>query len=52
MNFENLLGEQVFKKPNCNPFQSSLSLTIRAYFCITLACKCFAQFAWVAISTV
>ena len=52
MNFESLLGEQVFKNHNCNPFQSSLSLTIRAYFCITLACKCFAQFAWVAISTV
>ena len=38
MNFESLLGEQVFKNHNCNPFQSSLSLTIRAYFCITLAC--------------
>ena len=29
MNFENLLGEQFFKN-YVNPFQSSLSLTIRA----------------------
>ena len=36
MIFGKLLGWQVFKNQNCNPFQSSLSLFIRASFCIVL----------------
>ena len=34
MYFEKVLGSQVFKNHNCNPFQSSSSLSIRASFCI------------------
>ena len=42
MNFENLFGLQVFKNHNCNPFQSSLSLSIRFSFCI--CCGIFSSF--------
>ena len=31
--FKNRLGKQVFKNQNCNPFQSSSSLTIRFSLC-------------------
>ena len=45
MNFENLFGLQVFKNHNCNPFQSSLSLSIRASFCICSGiCSSFNRF--------
>ena len=30
MNFEKLFGQQVFKEQDCNPFQSSSSLSIRS----------------------
>ena len=36
MNFEKLLGEQVFKNHNCNPFQSPSSLSMRVSFCISM----------------
>ena len=42
MNFENLFGLQVFKNRNCNLFQSSLSLSIRASLCI--CCGIFSSF--------
>ena len=42
MNFENLFGLQVFKNRNCNLFQSSLSLSIRASLCI--CCDIFSSF--------
>ena len=42
MNFEKLLGEQVFKNHNCNPFQSPSSLSMRVFFCISmLSIPCF-----------
>ena len=42
MNFEKLLGEQVFKNHNCNPFQSPSSLSMRVSFCISmLSIPCF-----------
>ena len=34
MNFENLLGEQIFKKHNFDPLQSTSSLSIGSSFCI------------------
>ena len=34
MNFEKLLGQQVFKSQKCNPFQSTLSLSISPSFSI------------------
>ena len=36
MNFEKLLGEQVFKNHNCNSFQSPSSLSMRVSFCISM----------------
>ena len=36
MNFEKLFGQQVFKEHNCNPFQSSSSLSIHSSFAFVL----------------
>ena len=38
VNFEELLGLQLFKNHNGNPFQSSSSLSIRATFSVYLQC--------------
>ena len=35
VNFDKLLGQQVLKNRNCNPFQSSSSLCVLASFCIS-----------------
>ena len=39
-----LFGKQVFKKHNCNPFQSSSSLSIRVSFCIERVIHTFILF--------
>ena len=40
MNFENCSAQQYFKNPYRNPFQSSLLLAIRTFFCISCLLKC------------
>ena len=48
MNFQNLLGKQVFKNHNCNPFQSSRNLSTCSsfYICCVIYTfsSCFEQF--------
>ena len=50
MNFQNLLGKQVFKNHNCNPFQSSpnLSTCFSFYICCVIYTlySCFEQLNW------